>query len=1396
MHGSRERDSCGIGFVADVRGRASRDVLDAALEGLRRMQHRGAVAADRRTGDGAGVLMPIPPALVPGPWCGLATVFVRDDNARAGIEQACEAEGLDLGGWRRVPVRADALGAEARATMPDIEQLVLVRPFGVDGEEAERRAYRALRRAQRIDGAYVASLSFRTVVYKALCAADQLAAVFPDLDDPALAVRFAIFHQRFSTNTSPSWERAQPFRLLCHNGEINTIEGNVAAMRARANEVGDVLDADGSDSALLDNAFELLVRSGRDPRHALQMLIPPAWQHDDSLPRAQRAFHDHHAALVEPWDGPAALVFTDGRVVGAALDRNGLRPLRYAVTAGGLVACASEAGAIPLPDGARVRRGRLAPGQLLVVDPAGFGLEEDADVKRRLAGRFPYERWLRRTRRPLDSGEPVEPPAEPLLARQARAGFTREELSLLFRATATTAHEPTSSMGDDTALPPLAGRARPLFSYFRQRFAQVTNPPIDHLREREVTSLRTLLGARPALLSPEAPQGTLLELESFFVFPSAVAALDAVHLDATFTSDLRAACERLAAEAVAAGSELLVLDDRGEGAAIPSLLALGAVQNALVDAGLRTRRSLIVLSDEPRESHHFACLLGYGADAICPRLALETLAAMAAADKLGGDRPSPREAQLRFRSAVEDGVLKAMARMGISDVASYRGAQLFDALGLAPEVIELCFPGTASPLGGVGFAELEREALARAASEQLENPGYVKWRKGGEPHATTPPVVEALQEAARTGSWDDYARFAALVDERAPLEPRDLLEFVEVVPVPLDEVEPVESIVRRFSSGGMSHGALSAEAHETVAIAFNRLGARSNSGEGGEDRERFRTERNSAIKQVASGRFGVTPEYAVFAHELQIKMAQGSKPGEGGQLPGHKVTAEIARLRHTTPGVALISPPPHHDIYSIEDLAQLVFDLRQVNPHADVSVKLVAEAGVGVVASGVAKALADVVHVAGADGGTGASPLSSIKNAGLPWELGLAETQRELVATGLRGRVRVRVDGGMKTGRDVVLAGLLGADEVSFGTALLVAEGCLLVRSCHLDTCPVGIATQRPELRAKYAGTADAIVAYLRLVAEDVRRRLAALGLRSFDEAVGRTDLLRARESRFDIASLLATRGGGHTREPQLESPGGELGDRLAAEAAPALEEARIVELEHAIATRDRAVGARLGGEIAHAFGDAPPPGRVRARFAGSAGQSFGAFLSAGVELALTGEANDAVGKAMGGGRIVVRPPEDDAGDPVLIGNAALYGATGGELYCAGRAGERFAVRNSGAIAVVEGAGDHACEYMTGGTVVVLGDCGRNVGAGMSGGELFVLGEARVNGELVASAQLTAAEAVTLRALLERHVRFTESERAAALLERWDKATHDFRRIAPHAEVAVAAGSAEGTAAG
>jgi glutamate synthase (ferredoxin) len=1019
----------------------------------------------------------------------------------------------------------------------------------------------------------------------------------------------------------------------------------------------------------------------------------------------------------------------------------------------------------------------------------------------------------------VDAGVPVEPPTESLAARQIAAGYTREDISLLLRPSAATGHEPTSSMGDDTALPPLAGRSRPVTSYLRQRFAQVTNPPIDHLRERSVMSLRTLLGGRAPLVGEHPRAARLLELESFFLFPGAVDELArrGSRLDTAFDAaeGLRRACGRLAEEAVADEAELLILEGRGGGLSVPAVLAVGAVHQRLVAEGLRTRRSILVVSEEPREAHDFACLLGYGADAVCPRLALETIAMLAEADKLGGDRPSPAEAQLRFREAVEDGVLKIMSKMGIAELASYRGAQLFEAVGLAHDVIDLCLTGTPSSIGGVGFAELERELIARRESDELENPGYVKFRKGGEPHATNPEVVETLREAASAhalrkavngGGRRLYDRFAELVNGRAPLELRDLLELQSAAgAVPLDEVEPAESIVRRFSGGAMSHGSLSAEAHETVAIAFNRLGGRSNSGEGGEDPARFRTNANSRIKQVASGRFGVTPEYLAFAEELQIKIAQGSKPGEGGQLPGHKVTAEIARLRHTQPGVALISPPPHHDIYSIEDLAQLIFDLRQVNPEASISVKLVAESGVGLVAAGCVKALADVVHIAGCDGGTGASPLSSIKNAGLPWELGLAESQQALVATGLRGRARIRVDGGVKTGRDVVVAALLGADECSFGTALLLAEGCLMVRTCHVDTCPVGIATQRPELRAKYAATPEQVESYLLFVAEEARGLLASLGLRSLDEAVGRADLLRRRATgdpradSLDLGPLLATPAGRFDGETMPVAGGGELGQRLAEDALPALEGAALVEPAYEITNWDRTVGAHLGGQIGREFGAHPPPGRVRARFAGAAGQSFGAFLAAGVELDLRGEANDYVGKAMGGGRITIRPPEDDAGDPVLVGNTALYGATGGELYCAGRAGERFAVRNSGAVAVVEGVGDHACEYMTSGTVVVLGEFGRNVGAGMSGGEVFVYDPAgelplRLNDDLVALARV--AGDGELHRLVERHLRYTGSELAAALLDVWDVAVGEFWHVTPKADVAQIEDEHEGTAGG
>jgi glutamate synthase domain-containing protein 2/glutamate synthase domain-containing protein 1/glutamate synthase domain-containing protein 3 len=1437
---SLQRDACGIGFVADARGRASREILDATLEALRRVRHRGAVSADRRTGDGAGVLIPIASAFLPASWCGLAMVFLRDDAAREAIEDACRAEGIEPAGWRTVPIDTSLLGETAFASAPRIEQLVLLRPSGTSLQEAERRAYRARRRAERARGAYVCSLSFQTVTYKALCAADQLADFYPDLLDPAIEVPFAVFHHRFSTNTTPSWERAQPFRLLCHNGEINAIQGNLNWMRAREGRLGSsddallapVVDPTGSDSAMLDNALELLVRNGRDVRHAAAMLVPEAWEGNPELDERVRAFYRYHACLVEPWDGPAGLVFTDGRVVGAALDRNGLRPIRVAIDDDGLVVCSSEVGTVDL-DGRRVRRGKLGPGQMLAVDPAGAGVETNAEIKRRLAGRRPYRRWLRRSLVHVEDGEPVPPPVEDLTPRQAAAGYTREELSVLLRPSAGTGHEPVSSMGDDTALPPLAGRPRLLYSYLRQRFAQVTNPPIDHLRERSVMSLRTLLGARAPLLVEGPKAARLVELDTFLLFPSTLTRLEPLPLDATFVAgeSLEAACDRLSSAAEAAvrgGAALLLVTDSAGGPArvpVPALLAVGAVHHRLVSAALRSRASILVESDEPRESHHFACLLGYGADAICPRLALETTAALAEADRLGGDRPTPAEAQRRFQEAVEDGVLKIMSKMGISDVASYRGAQIFEAIGLSREVVDRCLRGTPTPIGGIGFAELEAEALARHAAAygekpRLENPGYVKFRKGGEPHATSPEVVDALNETAAAHALRkavngagraQYERFARLVNERRPLELRDLLEpRAAGPPVPPDEVEPVEAIVSRFSGGAMSHGALSAEAHETVAIALDSIGARANTGEGGEDPDRYRSARNSPIKQVASGRFGVTPEYLAFAEELQIKIAQGSKPGEGGQLPGHKVTAEISRLRHTQPGVALISPPPHHDIYSIEDLAQLIFDLRQANPLAHVSVKLVSSAGVGLVAAGCVKALADVVHIAGADGGTGASPLSSIKNAGAPWELGLAETQQTLVAERLRGRVRLRVDGGFKTGRDVLLAGLLGADEVSFGTALLLAEGCLMVRSCHLDTCPVGIATQRPELRAKFAATPQMVAAYLLYVAEEVRQYLAALGLRAYGDAVGRVDLLQrrdlsdARAEALDLAPLLAVAGGGpvsFTGETQPRATGGELGERLAADGAPAVEEARLVELSYPISNGDRAVGARLGGEFARVFGSGPPPGRVRASFVGAAGQSFGAFLARGVRLALTGEANDYVGKGMSGGRITIRPPEHDAGDPVLIGNTALYGATGGELFCAGRAGERFAVRNSGAVAVVEGTGDHACEYMTGGFVVVLGETGRNVGAGMTGGELLVHDPggrllARVNNQLVAAVRPDDVELAAVRELVERHRRYTGSDRAEALLGRWVENAPHWWRVAPKAEVAALQSAYEGTGTG
>ncbi len=1539
-----ELDACGIGFVAHASGNASREIVDLALTGLACVRHRQAIAADGISGDGAGLLVPIPHRFfaqvgarelgreLDADRVGVVSAFLplSDDDAvrvaQDAVADACSAEGIELAGWRPVPIDESHLGAAARVDQPSFWHGILVRPEGVDDVEAERQAYRARRRAEatcreaRVRH-YFASFSFVTVTYKALVLSDRLAAFYPDLADSDFGAPLAIFHSRFSTNTTPAWERAQPFRHLCHNGEINTVRGNELRMIARGRlgteDAGlgpeelfrPVLDPEDSDSGKLDSAVELLVRGGRDIRHAVAMLVPEAWEGQRDLPRGVRGFFRYHACLTDPWDGPAGLIFSDGRRVGAALDRNGLRPLRWQVCQDGLVMCASEVGAVPVTGHGAVQRGRLGPGDMICVDPDHVADDGDAAatvtavqdataVKTWLARQKPYSTWARDGLLPADIGSPVEmPPARDDLVRQQVAfGLTREEVAMVLKPMATDAKEPTFSMGDDVPFAAVATHPRPMFNYLKQRFAQVTNPPIDHLRERLVMSLRTCLGPRRPLLTEDPGAARLLELPSFFLYPSAVEALldsdggvfQARRLDATFpvadgAGGLGPAIRKLAdaaAEAVAGGASILVVSDRSVGptrAPIPSLLALGAVHHRLIAEHTRQQASIVIASGDARDVHGVACLLGFGADAVCPRLALESVASMADDDQLGELHSS--EAQAKLQAALEDGVLKIFSKMGISTVDGYRAAQIFEAIGLGPEVIETCLRQTVSEVGGVGFDTLGADVLARHeaafAGEKaaLDEPGFFRHRKrGGEYHGNNPDVVDALhdslglvpaadgengrrnprkgevsgrlaavepapaedqgkvivlqgpgaeplpesdptdlraahllQGAIKQGRADLYEKFRELVESRPTTELRDLLELVPAAePIPIDEVESAEAITRRFSTGAMSHGALSAEAHETLAIAMNMIGGKSNCGEGGEDPARYRTrgtdrDRNSRIKQIASGRFGVTPEYCAFADEFNIKIAQGSKPGEGGQLPGHKVSGEIARLRHTQPGVGLISPPPHHDIYSIEDLAQLIYDLKQVNPLAEVSVKLVAEDGVGTISAGVVKALADVVQISGNNGGTGASPLSSIKNAGMPWELGLADTQQALVENNLRERVRVRVDGGFKTGRDVVMAALLGADEYSFGTAAMLAEGCIMVRACHRDTCPTGIATQRPNLRAKFAGTPEGVATYMIFVAEEVRRTLASLGLRSLDEAIGRVDLLRqrqtgeARADALDLSPLLVMPSGDvplhFVATVPIQQPRSSLDERLLADAFPALWDGKDIELEYEITNADRTVGASLGGSIGLEWGEGLPSGSATARFTGSAGQSFGAFLADGVVLDLIGEANDYLGKGMGGGRIAVRPPAGDAGDPVLAGNTVLYGATGGQVFIAGRAGERFMVRNSGATAVVEGTGDHACEYMTGGTCVILGPFGYNLGAGMTGGQAFVfdpdgLLSARLNPQLVEASKLDDPQSAELRFLLERHRELTGSLRAGEMLDDWDVTLRSFWRVAPVDEVA------------
>ncbi len=1541
-----EFDGCGIGFVADAAG-TSRGVVELALQGLGCVRHRAAVAADGVSGDGAGVLAPIPRAFfaelgatalgrpLDAARLGVAFAFFdRDDTravgwAQAAVADACAAEGLELAGWRDVPIDESHLGPHALSDLPTLTQGLLLHPDGMDGADAERRAFRARRRAEtacRAEGVrhYFASFSFRTITYKALVLSDRLALFYPDLGDTAFVAPHVVFHSRFSTNTLPAWERAQPFRLLCHNGEINTLQGNEHHMLARgvlgSEDAGlgpedglrPVLDEFGSDSAKLDETLELLERGGRDLRHAVSMLVPEAWEVSRELAPDVREYFRYHACLTEPWDGPAGLILTDGHGVGAALDRNGLRPLRWQQADDGIVACCSEAGAVSLRGHGTIRRGRLGPGEMLWFDPDDPSpWQDDTTIKRRLAARHPYGEWNRDGLVPASSGTPIQMPPErgDLVRQQVAHGCTAEEVTMVLQPLATDAKEPTFSMGDDTPFAAVATRARPVFNFLKQRFAQVSNPPIDHLRERRVMSTRTCLGPRGALLAESPAAARLLELPTFFLYPDAVWSLldpartvfPATRLDATLPvaagpAGLAAGIDALVTagvDAVRAGAGVLVVSDRdlaADRAPIPSLLALGALDRRLVDERLRQACSIVVDTGDARDTHAIACLLSYGADSVCPRLALETLAAMADDDRLG--ELDAAAAQARYQAAVEDGVLKIMSKMGISTVDGYRGAQIFEAVGIAREVTETCLAHTTSTVDGIGFAMLGEDVLARHAAAfdterpTLDQPGFVRFRKrGGEYHANNPdPVIKALHasiglvvdatdedddaparpakaapdarfanmpaaptedqgrvivldpemrddsgqlplpdlvpdaspvdrqaahllnRAVRDGRTDLYDRYREIVESRPITELHDLLELVPAgPPVPLSEVEPVEAITRRFSTGAMSHGALSAEAHETLAIAMNMLGGKSNCGEGGEDPARYRTrgsarDRNSRIKQIASGRFGVTPEYCAFADELNIKIAQGSKPGEGGQLPGYKVSAEIARLRFTQPGVGLISPPPHHDIYSIEDLAQLIYDLKQVNPNADVSVKLVAEDNVGTIAAGVVKALAEVVHISGCNGGTGASPLSSIKNAGLPWELGLAETRQRLIENSLRDRVRVRVDGGFHTGRDVVMAALLGADEYSFGTVAMLAEGCIMVRACHRDTCPTGIATQRPGLRAKFAGTPEGVASYMLFVAEEVRGHLAALGLRRLDDAIGRVECLRQRPvgdpraDAIDLTPLLVPpsdpdaprRFVAHT---PVQRPRSELDARLLEDAFQPVWSGEAATLDYEITNADRTIGASLGGAIGLEFGQALPPGTVHARFTGAAGQSFGAFLAAGVTLELVGEAQDYVAKGMGGGRVVLRPPPDDAGDPVLAGNTVLYGATGGQLFVAGRVGERFCVRNSGATAVVEGVGDHACEYMTGGSVVILGSFGYNIGAGMTGGEAFVYDPAhllagRLNPQLVEAGRLDDDAADRLLELIERHRELTGSTAAGGMLADWDATLRLFRRVAPVGEVA------------
>ncbi|MBB5077198.1 glutamate synthase large subunit [Nonomuraea endophytica] len=1466
-HPANEHDACGVAMVADVAGRRGHGIVEKALEALCNLDHRGAKGSEPDTGDGAGILTQIPDAflranvpfaLPPAGEYAVGTAFLASDSEAREIgvrmiEEIAAEEGLTVLGWRDVPVDRALPGPSARAVMPFFKQLFVAGPDGESGLELDRLAYCLRKRAEHEVDVYFPSLSARTIVYKGMLTPGQVEPFFPDLTDERFESAIALVHSRFSTNTFPSWPLAHPYRYVAHNGEINTVKGNRNWMRAReamlesAHIPGDIsrlfpiCDPDGSDTASFDEALELLHIGGRSLPHAVLMMIPEAWENHTGMDPARRAFYEFHSSMMEAWDGPASITFTDGTLAGAVLDRNGLRPGRFWVTADGLVVLASEAGVLDFKPEEVVRKGRLQPGRMFLIDTARGKIIEDDEIKAELAAALPYEEWLHAGLvrfEELRARQREIPTHEALVRRQQTFGYTEEELRIILSPMAKNGAEPIGSMGTDTPVAVLSEKPRLLFDYFTQLFAQVTNPPLDAIREEVVTSMASVLGPEGNLLDPGPTSCRQLVLPYPVIDNDELAKI--IHINDE--GDLpgfhphtisglypvagggEALLQRLeeiraeASRAIEQGARILVLSDRGssaEMAPIPSLMLTGAVHHHLIQEKTRTKIGLVVETGEARECHHMALLVGYGAGVINPYLAIETVEDLVDTGVLAIDK---RKAVRNLIKAYGKGVIKVMSKMGVSTVASYTGAQIFEALGLGAEVVDACFNGTTSRLGGVGFAVLAEEVAQRHkraypraenAHRRLEVGGEYQWRREGEPHLFNPETVFKLQHATRTRQYEIFKEYTNLVDSQAEklMTLRGLFRLKPGNPIPIEEVEPVSEIVKRFSTGAMSYGSISREAHETLAIAMNQLGGKSNTGEGGEEPDRlYDISRRSAIKQVASGRFGVTSEYLVNADDLQIKMAQGAKPGEGGQLPGHKVYPWIAKTRHSTPGVGLISPPPHHDIYSIEDLAQLIHDLKNANPVSRVHVKLVAEVGVGTVAAGVSKAHADVVLISGHDGGTGASPLTSLKHAGAPWELGLAETQQTLLLNGLRDRIVVQVDGQLKTGRDVVIAALLGAEEYGFATAPLVVSGCVMMRVCHLDTCPVGVATQNPELRKRFTGKPEFVVNFFEFIAQEIREYLAELGFRSLDEAIGQVGLLDIsaaedhwKASGLDLAPILHqvdVPAGDARRRTKSQDHGLEhaLDNTLIQLAEGSIQYGEPVKLDLPIRNVNRTVGTMLGHHVTKKWGgDGLPDDTIDVSFTGSAGNSFGAFIPRGITLRLTGDANDYLGKGLSGGRITVRPHDAAPLDGhIIAGNVALYGATSGEAFIRGVVGERFCVRNSGATAVVEGVGDHGCEYMTGGRAVILGPTGRNFAAGMSGGIAYLLDldVNRVNREMVAIEEPSADDVEFLRETVERHFAETGSSVAAALLATWDPGRFskimptDYKRVLQAAEAA------------